>query len=65
MESEKIYDQSLKELRRILKETSTDHITIDFTKVDTTTKSEIITALRNCCNKRAHEVEKVVLGRVQ
>ena len=65
MESIKIYEQSLKELSRILKETSTDHITIDFTKVDTTTKSEIITTLRTSCNKRAREVEKVCLGRVQ
>lgn len=62
MEGNKIYEKSREELYRISKETSTDEIRIDLSKLDTTTKGQIITAVRNVTNSRIKEIEKVIFG---
>lgn len=62
MESEKIFEISNKELHRILKETSTDEIRIDLTKLDSTTKGLILSSLRLIVSQRTKELEKVIFG---
>lgn len=62
MESEKIFEISNKELHRILKETSTDEIRIDLTKLDSTTKGLILSGLRSVVLQRTKELEKVIFG---
>lgn len=62
MEGNKIYEKSREELYRISKETSTDEIRIDLSKLDTTTKGQMITAVRNVTNSRIKEIEKVIFG---
>lgn len=62
MEGNKIYEKSREELYRISKETTTDEIKIDLSKLDTTTKGQMITAVRNVTNSRIKELEKVIFG---
>lgn len=62
MESTKIYEDSNKELNRIIKQTSTDEIRIDLTKLDSTTKGQMISAVRTVANQRIKDIEKVIFG---
>lgn len=62
MEGVKIYEESNKELHRIIKQSGSDEIRIDVSKLDSTTKGEMITAIRNVAHKRVKEIEKVILG---
>lgn len=62
MESTKIFEESNKELHRIVKQTSTDEIKINLSKLDTTTKGQILTAVRNIAHQRIKDIEKIILG---
>ena len=62
MEGVKIYEESNKELHRIIKQSGSDEIRNDVSKLDSTTKGEMITAIRNVAHKRVKEIEKVILG---
>ena len=62
MESVKIYEESYKELTRIIKETSTGEIKIDPSKLDTETKGQILTAIRNVANQRQKDIGKIIFG---
>lgn len=62
MESEKIFEMSNKELLRINKETSTDEIRIDLTKLDSTTKGLMLSAIRSVISQRTKDIEKIIFG---
>lgn len=62
MESVKIYEESYKELTRINKETSTGEIKIDLSKLDTETKGQMLTAIRNVTNQRQKDIGKIIFG---
>ena len=62
MEGNKIYEQSRTELYSVLKQTSTDKIVIDLSKLDSFTKGQMIGAIRNVANQRVKDIDKVILG---
>lgn len=62
MESIKIYEESYKELTRIIKETSTGEIRIDLSKLDTETKGQMLKAIRDVANQRQKNIEKIIFG---
>lgn len=62
MESIKIFEDSHKELNRIIKETSTDEIRIDLSKLDSVTKGLLLNSIRDTAIERKREIEKVILG---
>lgn len=62
MESEKIYQESYKELNKLIRDLSQNKLTIDFTKLDTTTSGKIKEELLNCFVERSSEILKVIQG---
>lgn len=62
MEGNKVYEQSRAELYSVLKQTSTDKITIDLSKLDSFTKGQMLGSIRNVANQRIKDIDKVILG---
>lgn len=63
MESQKIYEESLKELSRIRKSISSDRIvSIDFSKLDNESVGEIKNSLAKALSNRASVVYSVITG---
>ena len=62
MEGVKIYEESSKEIARILKTLTATNFSINMDKLDGQTKQELITAIRDVLCKRSKEIEKVTLG---
>jgi hypothetical protein len=62
MESKKIYKDSYDEMVRIRKQLGGDNVSINFKKLDTTTKGMIMDALRKTIATRISSVQDIVLG---
>lgn len=62
MESEKIYQESYKEVVKLIRDLSQDKITIDFKKLDSNTSTKIKEELLNCFVARSSEISKVIQG---
>lgn len=62
LESKDIYQKSYEELDQILRVLASDSVTIHFDRLDTNTKEELITAIRNTAYKRKREIDSVRLG---
>ena len=62
MESEKIYEESHKELLKLKRNTGTDQIVINMKLLDGETKNRINTELSKIISERSKEIERVILG---
>ena len=62
MESEKIYEESFKELDNIRKHLAFDTVTIHMDRLDAASKEAITIALAQSVNFRYSEVSKVITG---
>ena len=62
MESEKIYEESHKELLKLKRNIGTDQIVIDMKLLDGETKNRINTELSKIISERSKEIERVILG---
>ena len=62
MEGVKIYEESSKEIARVLKTLTATNFSINMDKLDGQTKQELTTAMRDVLCKRYREIEKVTLG---
>lgn len=62
MEGVKIYEESSKEIARVLKTLTATNFSINMDKLDGQTKQELTTAIRDVLFKRSKEIEKVTLG---
>ena len=62
MESEKIYQESYKEVVKLIRDLSQDKITIDFKKLDSNTSAKIKEELLDCFVARSSEISKVIQG---
>lgn len=62
MESEKIYEDSLKELDRIYKVLATDTFAINMSKLDGRTKQEMIEAISHVISNRKGAINAVITG---
>lgn len=63
MESEKIYEESYSELKRIRKEMSSSKVTINFDKLDEQTKADLNAAISASLSRRIRATEQVVLSK--
>lgn len=62
MESEKIYEESRKELLKLKRNIGTDQIVINMKLLDGETKNRINTELSKIISERSKEIERVILG---
>ena len=62
MESEKIYEESHKELLKLKRNIGTDQIVINMKLLDGATKNRINTELSKIISERSKEIERVILG---
>ena len=62
MESLKIYEESYNELVKITKSTSSDQFTIDTTKLDTESKSQLLSAINEVLSRRKKQLDKFIFG---
>ena len=62
MEGKTIYEESHKEITRVLKTMGSTSFTVNTDKLDGETKQELLTAVRDVLYKRSKEIEKVTLG---
>lgn len=62
MESREIYQESYDYLDDIKKGVCIETVTIDFNKLDTKSKGELINLLTNFCNRRRGEIWNKVLS---
>ena len=62
MESEKIYEESYKELLKLKRNIGTDQIVINMKLLDGETKNRINTELSKIISERSKEIERVILG---
>ena len=62
MESEKIYEESYKELLKLKRNIGTDQIVINMKLLDGETKNRINTELSKTISERSKEIERVNLG---
>lgn len=62
MESIEIYEDSRTELLRVQKALGNASVTIDFNKLDSKSRGQIIKVLRDTISERNKEIESVILG---
>lgn len=62
MESLSIYEDSLKEIKKIKKQIATDNISIETSKLDGATKDKLLKAINSVIIDREKAVEKIILG---
>ena len=62
MESEKIYEESYKELLKLKRNIGTDQIVINTKLLNGETKNRINTELSKIISERSKEIERVILG---
>lgn len=62
MEGNKIYEDSLNELKQIRKHLSSDSVVITMKNLDENTKEEMTRAIQNVIANRYSKVENIVLG---
>ena len=62
MESEKIYEESHKELLKLKRNMGTDQSVINMKLLDGETKNRINTELSKIISERSKEIERVILG---
>lgn len=62
MEGKKIYEDSYNELVRMRKSLAADSTTINWSKLDGSTKRDLNIAISSVIIKRQKEIEKITLG---
>lgn len=62
MEGISIYEESLKEINRILKTCTSSSFSINVDKLDANTKGLLLTAIQDVLHKRSKEVSDTVTG---
>ena len=62
MESVKVYEDSYRELNKILKSNNTGKLEVDFTKLDEETAMEIRAVIKNTVTARKHKLYEVLQG---
>lgn len=62
MEGDRIYQESLQEVRKIQRSLAATTITIEVDKLDSETRGAVVSALANALSKRALEIQKVLTG---
>lgn len=62
MEGKKIYEDSYDELVRMRKSLAADSTTINWSKLDGSTKRDLNIAISSVIVKRQKEIEKIILG---
>ena len=62
MEGKKIYEDSYNELVRMRKSLASDSTTINWSKLDGSTKKDLNIAISSVIIKRQKEIEKITLG---
>ncbi len=62
MEGKKIYEDSYNELVRMRKSLASDSTTINWSKLDGSTKRDLNIAISSVIIKRQKEIEKITLG---
>lgn len=61
-QSNRVYEDSYKELNRITRENMTDRLTIEYRKLDEETRSELREAISNVIRKRKPEMFRTIQG---
>lgn len=63
MESRKIFEESMDELARVEKQsTSAALLTINVGKLDSVTKGQMLDAIRQVCSQRTKDITRVLSG---
>lgn len=62
MESLQVYDKAYKEVEKLMKNNTTEIVTIDYSKLDERTAAEIRLALRGALQKRKNELWATLSG---
>lgn len=62
MEGVKIYEESHKEILRVLKSLNSSTFSVNVDKLDGETKQQLLNATKDVLTKRSREIEKVILG---
>lgn len=63
MESRKIFEESMDELARVEKQsTSAALLTINVAKLDSVTKGQMLDAIRQVCSQRTKDITRVLSG---
>ena len=62
MESVKVYEDSYRELNKVLKSNNTGKLEVDFSKLDETSAKEIREVIKNTVTARKHKLYEVLQG---
>lgn len=62
MESVKVYEDSYRELNKVLKSNNTGKLEVEFSKLDETSAKEIREVIKNTVTARKHKLYEVLQG---
>lgn len=62
LENSSIYEESVEEMKAVLRTLSGDYVTLDFSKLDDNTKRDLISVLKKVIHERLRSIDKVILG---